>query len=108
MAIVNGDEAAGNAAAGDAAGVRAPAPILMCACLRRITPLIPPRSPGTRPMPRILPILLALTSVSRAAAEERPPAAVGVVSHIQVLSDKVPDVSSIEAWKRSFLKDGMS
>jgi hypothetical protein len=28
--------------------------------------------------------------------------------NIQVLSDKVPDVSSMEAWKRSFLKPGMS
>jgi hypothetical protein len=31
-----------------------------------------------------------------------------VVSHIQVLSDKVPDVSSLDAWKRSFLKEGMT
>ena len=33
---------------------------------------------------------------------------VGVVSHIKVLSDKVPDVSSLDAWKKSFIKDGMS
>src|SRR5262249_46989890 len=33
---------------------------------------------------------------------------VGVVCNIQVLSDKVPDVSSVDAWKKSFLKDGMS
>ena len=33
---------------------------------------------------------------------------VGVVCHVQVLSDKVPDVSSLEAWKRAFLKDGMT
>lgn len=32
----------------------------------------------------------------------------GVVSNVQVLSDKVPDVSSLEAWKKSFIKDGMS
>jgi hypothetical protein len=32
----------------------------------------------------------------------------GVVSHIEVLSDKVPDVSSLEAWRHSFLKDGMT
>src|SRR5690349_9775438 len=32
----------------------------------------------------------------------------GVVCHIKVLSDKVPDVSSLEAWKQSFLKDGMT
>ncbi len=34
--------------------------------------------------------------------------AVGVVSHVTVLSDKVEDVSSLDAWKRSFLKDGMT
>jgi hypothetical protein len=32
----------------------------------------------------------------------------GVVSHIKVLSDKVEDVSSLEAWKKSFIKDGMT
>ena len=32
----------------------------------------------------------------------------GVVSHIKVLSDKVPDVSSLEAWRKSFLKNGMT
>ena len=35
---------------------------------------------------------------------ERP----GVVSHVKVLSDRVADVSSLEAWKRSFLREGMS
>jgi len=33
---------------------------------------------------------------------------VGVVSHIKVLSEKVPDVSSLEAWKKSFIKEPMS
>jgi hypothetical protein len=33
---------------------------------------------------------------------------VGVVSHVKVLSDKVPDVSSMEAWKKSFIREGMS
>jgi hypothetical protein len=40
------------------------------------------------------------------AAESASP--VGVVSHVKVLSDKVPDVSSLEAWKQSFIKEGMS
>lgn len=31
-----------------------------------------------------------------------------VVSHIKVLSDKVPDFSSLEAWTKSVIKDGMS
>src|SRR5436190_11329720 len=33
---------------------------------------------------------------------------VGVVCNIHVQSDKVPDVSSIDAWKKSVLKAGMS
>ena len=33
---------------------------------------------------------------------------VGVVSHVKVLSDHVRDVSSLEAWKRSFIREGMS
>ncbi|HWH70948.1 MAG TPA: hypothetical protein VNT26_16280 [Candidatus Sulfotelmatobacter sp.] len=41
-----------------------------------------------------------------AAAE--PPHAVGVVSHVKVLSDKVADVSSLEAWQKSFIKAGMT
>src|SRR5947209_15919628 len=28
----------------------------------------------------------------------------GVVCHVQVLSDNVPDVSGLEAWRKSFLK----
>ena len=33
---------------------------------------------------------------------------VGVVSFVKVVSDKVPDVSSMDAWKASYIKDGMS
>jgi hypothetical protein len=31
-----------------------------------------------------------------------------VVCNVKVLSDKVPDISSIEAWKKSFINDSMS
>src|SRR5258705_13868369 len=31
-----------------------------------------------------------------------------VVSHVKVLSDKTEDVSSLEAWKKSFIKEGMT
>ena len=54
--------------------------------------------------PRFLTALFAAI----ATADAVPIAPVGVVSHISVLSDKVPDVSSIEAWKKSFIRDGMS
>jgi hypothetical protein len=36
------------------------------------------------------------------------PATPGVVSNVKVLSDKVLDISSLEAWKKSYIKDGMS
>ena len=36
------------------------------------------------------------------------PSPVGVVSQVKVVSDNVPDVSSMEAWKRSFIRDDMT
>nr|MBA3708036.1 hypothetical protein [Planctomycetota bacterium] len=44
----------------------------------------------------------------KAAASAPTSGPVGVVGHIKVLSDKVPDVSSIDAWKKLFITDGMS
>lgn len=37
-----------------------------------------------------------------------PASQVGVVSHIKVLSDKVEDVSSPEAWQKTYIRPGMS
>jgi len=42
------------------------------------------------------------------AAATSPSSEPGVVSHIRVVSDKVEDVSSMEAWKRSFIRPGMT
>src|SRR5476649_2625774 len=44
----------------------------------------------------------------RLNAGEIDDAAPGVVCHVSVLSDKVPDMSSLAAWKKAFIKDGMS
>ncbi len=52
-----------------------------------------------------LALLIAATFGQAASAAELP---AGVVSHVKVVSDKVEDVSSLEAWKRSFLKPGMT
>ncbi|MBI3831896.1 MAG: hypothetical protein HY291_20405 [Planctomycetes bacterium] len=41
-------------------------------------------------------------------AAESESAGPGVVCHVKVLSDKVEDVSSLEAWKKTYIKDGMS
>jgi hypothetical protein len=53
--------------------------------------------------PLALPSANPTEEVRRDAA---PP--IGVVSHITVLSDKVPDVSNLEAWRQSFLHDSMT
>jgi hypothetical protein len=50
------------------------------------------------------PLLAAVLFAGFATAADPP----GVVCRVKVTSDKVPDVSSMDAWKRSFLKDGMS
>jgi hypothetical protein len=55
-----------------------------------------------------LPLLSALLLAPLAMAAAPKDAPPGVISHIQVLSDKVPDVSSLEAWQRSFLRPGMT
>jgi hypothetical protein len=53
----------------------------------------------------LLPAVSLLSTPQVAAADPTP---VGVVSHVKVLSDKIEDVSSLAAWKKSFIKDGMS
>ncbi|MBA2482649.1 MAG: hypothetical protein H0V44_18455 [Planctomycetes bacterium] len=49
--------------------------------------------------------LVACDSVPATAADQPKP---GVVSHVKVLSDKVLDVSSFAAWKKSYITEGMS
>ena len=52
--------------------------------------------------------LLAAVLAAGSCWAAEPPRPVGVVSHVKVLSDKVADVSSLEAWKKSFITDGMN
>ncbi len=53
-------------------------------------------------------LLLAASLPAAQETRPAPPPAPGVVCQIRVISDKVPDVSTLEAWKKSFIKDGMS
>jgi hypothetical protein len=75
-------------------------------------PIAPILVPGERVMrrPSIALVWLAglAFALGAAACRLEGAEAVGVVSHVKILSDKVPDVSSLEAWKRSCLKEGMS
>ena len=48
---------------------------------------------------------MGIVGAARGAA---PAGGVGVVSHVKVVSDKVEDVSSLAAWKRAFIKEGMT
>lgn len=58
---------------------------------------------------QVLTLLLLGTFPSLVSAGDTgSPSPVGVVCHVKILSDKVADVSSIEAWQRSFLKEGMT
>jgi hypothetical protein len=60
----------------------------------------------------ILPAALTTPAHARSTPNAEPrtpnPHPVGIVSHLKVLSDKVEDVSSMEAWKASFIKSGMT
>ena len=52
-------------------------------------------------------LVVALVAFAGGApAAERAP--VSVVSHVKVLSDKVEGVSSLAAWRRSFIRNGLS
>jgi hypothetical protein len=53
-------------------------------------------------------IALAVALAPRPAVAGEAAAAPGVVSHVKVVSDKVPDISSLEAWRAAFIKDGMT
>ncbi|MGA2031616.1 MAG: hypothetical protein ABSG68_05130 [Thermoguttaceae bacterium] len=53
-------------------------------------------------------LLIALFTGLTPQAGAQPAQPIGVVSHVKVLSDKVRDVSSLEAWKNSFIRPDMS
>src|SRR5205823_6375073 len=69
-----------------------------------------PRRNATMKIP-LMPLLLGLLPLADPGPADDTPGdgpRVGVVSHLLVVSDKVPDVSSMEAWRKSFLKEGMT
>jgi hypothetical protein len=57
---------------------------------------------------RWLPALLIVLPLAAEQTRTTPPETAGVVCQVKVVSDKVPDVTTLEAWKRSFIKEGMS
>lgn len=63
-------------------------------------------SPEIRVVSVLVVLFLGLAALPDTACGQAP--AVGVVSHVKVLSDKVRDVGSLEAWKQSFLREGMT
>ena len=66
-------------------------------------------------MPSLLRLAAVLILVAPvASAQERKlvapksPDQVGVVCHVKVVSDKVPDMTNLDTWKKHYIKDGMS
>jgi hypothetical protein len=53
-------------------------------------------------------LLLAPLLSAQDSRDTRAGGAPGVVSQIKVVSNQVPDVATLEAWKKSFIKEGMS
>ncbi len=51
---------------------------------------------------------IALAADDRADAGVPAAATAGVVANVKVRSDKVKDVSSLEAWKKSYIQEGMT
>lgn len=56
----------------------------------------------------VLSLLPSVAKAEEGKPSEQQAVPVGVVCHVKVVSDKVPDISSLEAWGRSFLKPGMT
>ena len=52
--------------------------------------------------------MAAVALLSSAISAQTPSQPAGVVSNIKVLTDKWPDVSSLEDWKKSCIKEGMT
>ncbi|MBA2481466.1 MAG: hypothetical protein H0V44_12450 [Planctomycetes bacterium] len=50
---------------------------------------------------------IAIASMA-AAADAKPSGPPAIVSHVKIVSDKIEDVSSLEAWKKSFITEGMT
>jgi hypothetical protein len=66
-------------------------------------------------MPSLLRIALVLVLAApavwgqeRKLVAPRSPDQVGVVCHVKVVSDKVPDMTNLQTWKKAYIKDGMS
>src|SRR5688572_22747138 len=55
-------------------------------------------------------VFLLIFALAPAAARAQVTQAgpVGVVSHVNLASDKSPDISTLDAWKKSFIKEGAS
>src|SRR5437762_3273630 len=52
-----------------------------------------------------IPLLVTALAAGGAVSRASEP---GVVSHLKVVSDRIQDVSSLEAWRQAFIQDGMS
>jgi hypothetical protein len=49
-----------------------------------------------------------VSAQDRKLVSPKSPEQVGVVCHVKVVSDKVPDMTNLDTWKKHYIKDGMS
>jgi hypothetical protein len=49
-----------------------------------------------------------VSAQERKLVSPKSPDQVGVVCHVKVVSDKVPDMTNLETWKKHWIKDGMT
>ncbi len=52
--------------------------------------------------------VLVLLAAGAGDGDSQSVSQIGVVCRVKVLSDRVPDVSDMDSWKRSFIKEGMT
>jgi len=75
---------------------------------------VSPARPASTPLAHLAAVFLGVCAVLGLPSDglraqlTQPSAGVGVVSHVNLVSDKSPDISTLEAWRRSFISDGMS
>src|SRR5688572_21851046 len=53
-------------------------------------------------------LIFAVAPAAAARGQVTQVSPAGVVSHLNLVSDKSPDIATLDAWKKSFIKDGMS
>src|SRR5689334_23996755 len=52
--------------------------------------------------------VMGLAPTRGPAQRTQPSTPVGIVSHLNLVSEKSPDISTLEAWRKSYIRDDMT